>query len=126
MESFYAASNFKLDEDSSDNLSIKMNRSRLLLSEMGNDTPTDHHHHHHTSLSRHMLSSTTNLINSNSKTSSLFRKSLISTESPLLNRQQQQQQRLLQPQQSRQSIEPEGYYLLFLNFTYFVNNNNFL
>jgi hypothetical protein len=113
MESFYAASNFTLDEDSSDNLSIKMNRSRLLLSEMGNDTPT-----------RHMLSSTTNLINSDSKTSSLFRKSLISTESPLLNRQQQQQQRLLQPQQSRQSIEPEGYYILFLNFTYFVYNNN--
>ena len=71
MDSFFTSSNnFTLDEDSSDNLSMKMNRSRMLLSEMGQDHDTSR-----------VLSSTT-------RTSNLFRKSLISTESPLFNRQQ--------------------------------------
>lgn len=80
MDSFFSSTNhnFTLDDESSDNLSLKMNRSRLLLSEMGVDSAPD-------SSARHMLSSTSR---PSIGSSSLFRKSLISTESPLFNRQQ--------------------------------------
>jgi hypothetical protein len=87
MDSFFNTSNnhsFTLDNESSDNLSMKMNRSRLLLSEMGIESTTVGD----LSSARHILSSTSR---PSIGSSSLFRKSLINTQSPLFNRQQKAQ-----------------------------------
>ena len=120
MDSFFNTSNnhnFTLDDESSDNLSIKMNRSRLLLSEMGIESAG-------AGAAAHILSSTSR---PSIGSSSLFRKSLINTQSPLFNRQQQKINTLnhshhhQQQQQNNLGLnEPNIYFIIFNILFYFI------
>ena len=119
MDSFFNTSNnhnFTLDDESSDNLSIKMNRSRLLLSEMGIESAG-------AGAAAHILSSTSR---PSIGSSSLFRKSLINTQSPLFNRQQQKIDTLNhshhQQQQNNLGLNrPYIYFILLFVFIFPIN-----
>ncbi len=117
MDSFFNTSknhNFTLDDESSDNLSIKMNRSRLLLSEMGIESAGS-------GAATHILSSTSR---PSIGSSSLFRKSLINTQSPLFNRQQQKINTFTnhsQHQQQQNTLDLNERNIYFIIFNIYSN-----
>ena len=121
MDSFFNTSNnhnFTLDDESSDNLSIKMNRSRILLSEMDIESAGAG-----AGAAAHILSSTSR---PSIGSSSLFRKSLINTQSPLFNRQQQKIDTLNhshhQQQQNNLGLnKPYIYFILLFDFMFQIN-----